>query len=140
VYQFLGTTDGEKVQSALKGQPCYVPKFSNTYNRSRFNGRKLQYKLEPVLDDQDKEDGEGEEDESDKEMNEEMYYWRKTEKQRKNYECYAINKWRYEADPKFIALIEEKCGEVMSLLGYIKSNGDHVLLKDIKEKLVEPTF
>ena len=118
-----------------------MPKFSNTYNSSRLNSRKLQYKLEPVLDDRvnDDEEGDGEE-ESDKERNEETYYRKKAEKQRKNYECYAINKWRYETDLNFIALIEEKCGEVMNLLGYIKSNGDENLVKDITHKLVEPIF
>ena len=93
----------------------------------------------PVPDKQ----GNDEEDDEDKErwengMNDEEIDFREiTERHRRNYECYAINKWRYAAESDFIELVERNCEEMMKMMGYKKTKNDLVLMKDIRERLIE---
>ena len=59
-------------------------------------------------------------------------------KQRNNYECFLINKWRYKANEKFPRLIERNCKGVMDLMGYKLINDDIRLMRDVKYSLISP--
>ena len=102
---------------------------------TQFTSRKLHYKLQKVPDDQDKNEEDFLQDNDD-----ERQFIRKTEIDRQNYRCYALNKWRYEVTREFIDLVESKCEKMMDLGGYLKSYGDKRILRDVTKKLIKPEF
>ena len=145
LYQFLGTEDAKKIEAPLNSQPCYVPKFNNNpYNNSKNNVvmRKLTYKLPDDDRDNKNQDIEAKHEEAHEEYeNEEVRLLRKTEIQRQNYQCYSINKWRYTVNEDFVRLVEDKCGVMMELAGYIKTDGDPSVLADVEQhRLVKPDY
>ncbi|XP_066918545.1 carbohydrate sulfotransferase 1-like [Clytia hemisphaerica] len=139
--QFTSRKLNHKVQKYWNGQDDPPQILSEDQEKfgdylSHFTSRKLQYKLQKVPDDQDKK----EEDYLDQENYDERHFIRKTEIDRQNYRCYALNKWRYEVKSDFIDLVESKCEKMMGLGGYLKSNGDKNTLLDVTKKLIKPDF
>ena len=132
------TSESESILHAEYIETKFIGSHNNNNTRRNPGMRKLTYKLENVPVDQDieaKYEAEEEGYES-----EERKFLRKTEIYRQKYQCYAINKWRYTVDSDFVGLIEEKCSAMMEMAGYLKTEGDLDVLRDIEHRLVKPKY
>lgn len=170
--KFMSSHDAKQLLRELQTTDCYVPRFTNTYNKSspEFHSRSIngivnqKESMKEIIakydDDTYEDDGENDDndtDDDDDENTDDDYenkngeknseddverseYDTMEEKHRMNYECYSINKWRYNAEQTFVKIVESKCQDVLSMLGYKGTNGDMDIVHDWEYPLTEPEF
>ncbi|XP_065667141.1 carbohydrate sulfotransferase 1 isoform X2 [Hydra vulgaris] len=116
IYSYLDEETTSKVKSKISRLYCYTPVFNKmSNNNSYLNTTETQ--AETFLDNTEN-----------------------IVDQRKNYNCFSINKWRHKANLEFVKLVEKSCVNIMRALGYEQLGKKAKTLKDFSRSLIYPTF